>query len=244
MFGKSQENYGKESNSWEESLIRPGIEGSYSFADYQKIYGRLDAVQANTFGGVDAAGTNATLGEVSNLHLEDAYLGWRSGDMFSSLGKDFLDVSFGRQKYVAGTGFLFYNEGGAGYSRGSYWIGGRSDADYAGIIRMKTGGWSTDLFFLRGDDIADSNTRAGGVTVDYTFDKLGNIGGGLYAVDTDNPDTGHPQMTIYDIRGGVKPFAKTAGLSALQPLKFEGELAHEDKANGLADGNGWYLGAS
>jgi hypothetical protein len=243
-FGNSKEYLGKESNSWEESIMRPGIEGKYTFADYEKIYGRFDVVQANTFGGVDAGGTNAKLGSVSNLHREDTYVGWRSGTLFSSLDEDFLDISFGRQSYVVGNGFLFRTEGGVGYDRAAYWIGMRRDADYAGIVRMRQGGWSIDLLYLRADDIAQSNTRAGGITIDYAFKKIWNIGGGIYSVNTDKPRPGSREdLTAYDIRGSVKPFAKSDSLAALRPLKLEAEFVYEDKPAGNAAGNGWYLAA-
>lgn len=62
----------------------------------------------------------------------DTDLGWRSGDLFGSLGQDALDISFGMQQYVVGTGFLFYNESSNGANRGAYWIGERKAAKYAG----------------------------------------------------------------------------------------------------------------
>ena len=131
-FGKSEENLGEKSDWWWESVVRPGIEGSYFFENSGEMYGRVDAVQANTQR-IDGAGSNVEIGDVSKIRMEDAYLGWRSGNLFSSLGKDFLDISFGRQQYIAGTGFLFYGESSNGGERGAFWIEPRTAADYAGI---------------------------------------------------------------------------------------------------------------
>ena len=117
-FGKAKENLGDNSDSWFESLIRPGLEGSFFLPNSQELYGLVDAVQANTGSGVDAGGSNADLGDVSDLQLINAYAGWRSGNLFSGLGENFLDISFGRQQYKVGDGFLIYSEGGAGGEAG------------------------------------------------------------------------------------------------------------------------------
>ncbi len=241
-FGNSKGVLGEQSDFWWESLLRPGIEGSFTATRSQKLYGRLDVVQANTGTEIDGGGTNIGLGSVSNLRIENGYAGWRSGTLFSSFGEDFLDISFGRQQYIAGTGFLFSSEGGAGYKRAAYYLGGRKSAEYAGIIRMKSGGWSGDLFYLEGDDIAEKQTRAGGATVDYAFEKMGNIGGGVYSVESEKPAL--DAMKIHDIRGGIKPFELSEGLKVLQPLTFEAEYVHEENVAGFDQGRGWYLAAS
>ncbi len=240
-FGKAKENLGENSDSWWESTLRPGIEGSFFFTNDQEIYGRLDAVQANTGGGYDAAGSNVGLGDVTDLRVENAYAGWRSGNMFPSLGKDFLDISFGRQQYIVGNGFLFYNEEGAGGARGAYWIGGRRVAEYAGIARLKTGNWSGNLVYFESDPLSGLDTQVGGATVDYNSEEYGSLGGGMYTVtsDIDSRDA----MNIFNIRGGIKPFA-ASNIAGLKPLKLEGEYVYEDRDNDLDAGNGWYLAAS
>ena len=243
-FGNDIGFIGGVSNSWGESLVRPGLEGSYTFTKYQKFYGRIDAVQANTFNGIDATGTNLAYGEsVNDLRIGNSYAGWRSGMVFDSLGEDFLDISFGRQQYIAGSGFLFHTEGQSGYNRAAWYLGGRRLADYAGIVRMKSGGWSGDLFYLEFDDIAKTNTRAGGTTMNYAFEKLSSsIGGGYYFLTSDNP--ARDDMKVYDIRGSIKPFEASEKMAFLKPLKFDAEYAYENKNEGYGEGNGWYVAAS
>lgn len=236
---------GEKNDFWWESLVRPGIEGSFTLSNDQKLYGRLDAVQANTGSEIDAGGTNIGLGAVSDLRIENAYAGWRSGNLFSSLGEDFLDISFGRQQYVVGNGMLFHGEGGSGYNRAAWYLGGRTSAEYAGIVRMKSGGWSGDLVYLEADDIAQTNTRAGGATMDYTFDKLGAIGGGIYSIESNDQNRpARDGMKIYDIRGSYKPFAMSEALSALKPIQFEAEYSYEDKTQNFGEGNGWNVAVS
>ena len=238
-FGKSRENLGNDSDSWWESAIRPGIQGSYFFESIGEMYGKFDAVQANTGNGIDAAGSNVGLGNVSDMRMEDAYIGWRSGNLFSSLGKDFLDLSFGRQQYTVGNGFLFYDEASDGGDRGAYWIGPRKAADYAGILRVKTGGFSSDFVYFKADDNPNSDTKVGGATVDYQFEKLGNVGGGFYHISS-NIDS-RDSMKVYDGRLSLNPFEAFEGLSALKPFKLEAEYVYEDADSGFDDGHGWYV---
>jgi hypothetical protein len=236
-FGESKQVLGRRVNQWWEGVLRPGIEGSY-FSEAGEVYGRFDAVFANT-SGTDAVNSNLSKGDISDMRTEDAYVGWRSGDLFPSLGKDFLDISFGRQTYTAGNGFLFQNESGNYNRRGAYWIYARSAANYAGIIRVKTGGFSSDLLYLKADDSPNTDTRAGGATVDYTFEKAGNVGGGVYYLksDLDSRD----KMYVYDARLSLNPFAPFEGLSALQPFKVEAEYVYEDPSHGYSSGKGWYV---
>ena len=231
-----------DSDSWWESLIRPGLDVSYTLPSSQKIYGVIDAVQANTFGGIDAGLTNANYGDVNDLRVEKAYAGWRSGNLFSSLGEDFLDISFGRQRYIVGDGFLFSSEGGAGRNRGAYWIGGRNSAEYAGIVRMKSGNWSGDLVYFEADDIDETDTQVGGVNLEYAVEKVANIGGGFYSISSDIDE--RDSMKVYDIRGGVYPFALAEGLPALKPLKINAEYVHETADGDYDNGNAWYIAPS
>jgi hypothetical protein len=241
-FGKSEENLGEKSDWWMEGVIRPGIEGSYFLESVGEMYGRVDAVQANTQR-IDGAGSNVGPDDVSKIRMEDAYIGWRSGNLFSSLGKDFLDISFGRQRYVAGTGFLFFSESSNGGERGAFWIGERKAADYAGIIRLNLEQLKTDLVYFKADDNPNSDTKVGGITLDYSLDKLidklGGVGGGFYYLDSkiDSRDS----MKVYDVRFSLNPFEAFEGLSFLKPFKLEAEYVYEDPDNDFDEGNGWYV---
>lgn len=239
-FGKSEELFGKKSDHWWESLIRPGLDVNYVLPSTQTLYGQFDVVQANTFGGVDAA--YSTDGDAHSLRVDHAFMGWKSGNLFSGLGEDFLDISFGRQRYVLGNGFLFASEGQAGQGRAAYWIGGRNSADYAGVIRMKSGNWSSDLIYFEPDRVDDKDTRLGGGNVEYTVEKMGHLGGGFYMMESDNYE--QDSMNIYNLRAGIFPFAVLGGVDALKPLHIEGEYAHEDMNTGLENGNAWYAQAS
>jgi hypothetical protein len=241
-YGADRQLFGTDIDSWSESLIRPGLEGHYILPGSQTLYGRIDAVQANTFGGVDAGGTNTLLGDVSWLGIDKAYAGWRSGTLFGSLGDDFLDLSFGRQVYATGTSFLFGSEGGAGFRRAAYYLGGRKSADYAAIARIHSGPWSGDFFYFENNSLFPFNTTAGGGTVEYAFTPATNIGGSVAAIESDVPS--RDGMRVADLRGSVKPFELGQGPPLLQPLKIEAELVREDRTDAMEDGTGWYVAAS
>jgi hypothetical protein len=240
-FGEAEQNLGAASDDWWESVIHTGIEGSHFIRNGSEMYARLSGILANT-DDIDAAGSNVGHGDdVSDFRAEDAYLGWRSGDLFSSLGKDFLDISFGRQQYVAGNGFIFYDQSGNGGNRGAFWIGRRHAANYAGIIRLKYDQLKSDLIYLEADDNPDSDTKVGGVTLDYSFNKIGSLGGGFYNVDS-NIDT-RDSMNLYNIRFSLNPFNAFNVSPALKPLSLEGEYVYEDN-NDQLEASGWYLSAS
>ncbi|MDR2550416.1 MAG: alginate export family protein [Desulfobulbus sp.] len=233
---------GQRVDSWSESLIRPGLEGHYVLPNTQSLYGRIDVVQANTFGGIDADATNAGMGDVSWLGIDNAYAGWRSGTLFGSLGEDFLDISFGRQTYTTGTGFLFYSEGCSGFRRAAYYLGSRRSADYAAIVRMKSGAWSGDLFYFEDNDVFPIDTTAGGGTLEYAFSDDASLGGSFATIASDLPE--RDGMQVYDLRGSIKPFAVGNGPSPLQPLTFNGEFVREERDHGQDAGIGWYVSAS
>ena len=244
-FDESKNNLGKKSDTWFEQAYGFGMFGSYFLPDAGEVYGRLTGLHMRT-GNNDAAGSTNGVKQDDNTRVESAYMGWRSGDLFDSLGKDFIDVSVGRRQYVAGNGFLFYAESSNGGKRGSYWIGSRHAADFLALLTLKTGGFSADIFHLKADDNPNSDTRATGVTLDYGFDTLGGIGGGVYYITSDID--ARDSMEVYDARYSLTPFA---GLDAekdsfafLKPLKFEAEYVYEDTDDGFGEGHGWYASAA
>jgi hypothetical protein len=241
-FGNAQapQNLGARSGSWWETYIHPGIEGTYALENGSSLYGRVSGVFAST-NEIDAAGSNIPWGNVTDTRFEDAYAGWRSGDLFGSLGKDFLDVSVGRQQYAAGNGFLFYTQSSNGYNRGAYWMGERQAAKFSGIVKLKSGNWKSDLVYFEADDNPNTDTRLGGITLDYTFgESIGGIGGGIYTLASDIET--RDSMNVFDIRFSLFPFEAIEAADLLKPVKLEGEYVHEDNGD-LVDDSGWYLSA-
>ena len=129
-FGQDEANLGDSSSSWWETGITPGATGSFFSSYGDEFYGELNFVTTSTQD-IDAAGSNVDYGDTSDISADEAYIGWRSGTRWGDLGKDFLDVSFGRRQYVAGNGFLLFSQASNGGKRGAYWLGPRKAADLA-----------------------------------------------------------------------------------------------------------------
>ena len=241
-FGQDEANLGESSSSWWETGITPGAIGSFSFSQGDEFYGELNFVATSTHD-IDAAGSNVDYGDTSDIWADEAYIGWRSGTRWGDLGKDFLDVSFGRRQYVAGNGFLLFSQAGNGGKRGAYWLGPRMAADLAGIVQVNYKELAIDLVYLEADDQDPSddpnnNTGVGGFTLDYALGDFGGIGGGYYSVSSE----GKPRdgMDIIDARFNITPFRKFLPDSVFAPLTFEGEYVNQDNGDAL-DAAGWYL---
>ena len=243
-FGESQSNLGESSDSWWETGITPGMIGSYFTDGGDEIYGELNFVATSTQD-IDAAGSNVEWGDTGDVWAEKAYVGWRSGSRWSDLGKDFLDISFGRQQYVAGNGFLFFSQSSNGGKRGGYWLGIRKSADLAGIIQVNYKDLAVDMIYLEADDQVNSNdpnnnTKVGGITLDYSLGDFGGIGGGFYAVNSEEkPRDG---MDIIDARFNITAFKQFMPDSMFSPLNFEGEYVNQDNGDSL-EASAWYLSA-
>jgi hypothetical protein len=241
-FGNDTANIGASTDSWWEWVIHPGVEGSYHFQENGEVYGRFSIVNGNTQD-IDGAGSNVGRGDngdTSHTAVENAYLGWRSGDLFSSLGKDFLDVSFGMQQYVVGTGFLFYSQSSNGKGRGAYWSGERKAAEYAGIAKVNYGQFNGNLVYFKANDNPNSDTKVGGITLDYSLGDFGSVGGGYYNVDSDIQT--RDGMDVYDVRFQTTPFQALNTPDILNPIKFDGEYVYEDNGDEL-NAAAWYLSA-
>lgn len=243
-FGEDEANLGESSSSWWETGIIPGVIGSYFSGQGDEYYGEFNFVATSTQD-IDAAGSNVDYGDTSEVWAEKAYAGWRSGTRWADLGKDFLDVSFGRQQYVVGNGFLFFSQSSNGGDRGGYWLGIRKSADLAGIVQINYENLGVDLVYLEADDQDSSDdpnndTKVGGITLDYALGDFGSIGGGYYSVSAEEkPRDG---MDLLDLRFNITPFKKYMPDSLFAPLSFNGEYVDQDNGDAL-DAAGWYLSA-
>ena len=90
--------------TWSEAYADISLTGSLIVAEESSWYASLGALTTATRGDGDAAGF--TTGDEERIALEDASVGWRSGNLFPSLGKDGVDISVGRQNFMLGSGFL------------------------------------------------------------------------------------------------------------------------------------------
>ena len=98
-FGKSKYNLGETSNYSFEKVRQGALRGQAALDGYGTMYGKVSGIFTATQR-TDAAGSDVPDDTPSDLAWEDAYVGWRSANLFaSSLGTDAIDLSYGRQRY-------------------------------------------------------------------------------------------------------------------------------------------------
>ena len=95
--------------------------------------------------------------DASSFKIEDLSLGWRSG---KSLGgsENLLDFTVGRTQYKIGHGFLLWDGGGEGGSRGGYWSNARKAWQFAAVGRLKPKNHTLEVFYLDRDEVPESET--------------------------------------------------------------------------------------
>lgn len=248
LFGvfSSQKNYQPNSkgggSNWQEGYIKYGFSGQHAYSENNaSVYGGLNLVSTATWGDGDAAGF--TSGKESKTGLEDAYLGWRSGDLFPALGQDGLDISFGRQNFSIGDGFLINGDAlnlGDGLDSelnrgGAYWLAGRRAFDQTAIVRIGGDeGVRTDLFWLKSDNLAQNEMELAGINAEYVIPE-GTFGvtyiKGLDAVDSTARDGQETVSLRYQGNAGV------------ENLFLSGEFVTQDQGDNSNSANAWYVEA-
>src|SRR5262245_46612016 len=171
---KPDDDSGNLSDNWFEGSIKVGISGEYKLANSSQIYGKLSGVGERTYG----ASPSLVGGDQSSFKEEDLYLGWRSGNMLSQFGENALDFVVGRTQYKLGHGLLLWDGSAEGGSRGGYWTNVRKAFEFAAIGRFKPGNHTIEAFYLRKDELPESNTdsKLWGVNYEYAFGEDTTVG--------------------------------------------------------------------
>ena len=143
---------GNLSDNWAESFAKPAVSASFGVGQ-SELYGKFSAVGERTF----AAPPSLVGEDASSFQVEDLYLGWRSG---KSLGppRTLLDFTVGRTQYKIGHGFLLWDGGGEGGSRGGFWSNARKAWQFAAVGRLKPKNHTLEAFYLDRDEVPESET--------------------------------------------------------------------------------------
>jgi hypothetical protein len=220
-FGESRENAGDHVGFWSEIGVMPGLEGQLSLDGYGTLRGRVSGVFTTTQFGLDAAGSNFDDRHPSQLTLEDAYVGWSSGDLFPSLGEDAIDFSVGSQRYQVGNGFLFWDGAtDGGPERGGYWLSMRKAFEMTAIARLRTGSFMGEVVYLKPNDAPDSSTDVVGTNLEWSFGERAKLGGG-YWYFADSEILLRDGLHVFDVRGEVRPLSRLPGLALAGELVYE-----------------------
>jgi hypothetical protein len=159
-------------DDWIESYAKPALSAVYPLTN-GAVYAAGSVVGERTF----AAPPSIVGEDASSFQVEDLYIGWRSGKSLS-IGDDALDVSVGRMQYKIGQGFLLWDGGGEGGSRGGYWSNARKAWELAEVIRFKPNHHSFEAFYLDRAEVPETRTgtRLWGANYDLHWGGANNVG--------------------------------------------------------------------
>ncbi|HKP29970.1 MAG TPA: hypothetical protein VJU15_11240 [Gemmatimonadales bacterium] len=209
------------SDNWFESFVKPGLTATLK-AGKGELYGQLSAVGERTF----AAPPPLVGREASSFQVEDLAVGWRT---------DQLDFTVGRTEYKLGHGFLVYDGGGEGGTRGGYWSNARKSWEFAAIARFTPGPHRLEAFYLDREDVPEreTGTKLAGLNYELSLGESTTLGAAWIHAQGD-PDLleARDGMNVYNLRAFTTPFSSIPGLS------FELEFAREVNGDLLAS-TGW-----
>lgn len=236
-------------STWREGFIKYGLSGDQGLGGAGTVYGAFSLVSSATWGDGDAGGNSD--GSERTTKIEDAYLGWRSGDLFPALGQDGVDFSAGRQVVKLGRGFLINDDGtnlgngpqgpnGGSLNRGgAYYAAARHAFDRTAVLRLGgQEGVHGSVLWLKSDNRVQAQTELAASTLDYTTDA-GTLGlTWIHGLDVNkrwaNPiQAQRDNMDVYSVRG--------EGSAGVENANFAFEYAWQDVDTGVE--KAWYAEA-
>ncbi|MGO3132753.1 MAG: hypothetical protein ACTIJQ_13250 [Alcaligenes sp.] len=234
----SEHNYIGRSGSfhWQEGFAKYGFRGETDRIGAGSVYGSLALISSGTWGDGDPGGYS--VGKERRTSFEDAYLGWRSGDLVPALGQNGIDISFGRQSIKLGRGFLVYDDAanpGRGMGKefdrgGAYYLGPRHSFAKTAVMRLGgQDGLHASAMWIKSDNPAMAKTEMAVGMVEYTAPQ-GTVGltyiRGL-DVDKQYADSmmlERKNMNIYGLSG--------EGNAGVKNADFGFDFARQDKKSG------------
>ncbi|WP_448632520.1 MULTISPECIES: hypothetical protein [Pseudomonas fluorescens group] len=233
-------------SSWREGFIKYGLSIDQALAGMGSVYGTANLVSSGTWGDGDPAGLSD--GSERTTKFDEAFAGWRSGDLFPVLGKDGVDLSYGRQVITLGDGFIINDDGlnlGKGPADGdlnrggAYYLAARHAFDKTAVLRLGAkDGVHGSLMWIKSDNRAQANTEMAAGTLEYTA-APGTLGlTYIHGIDVDEHYASDFQkqregMNIYSLRG--------SGNAGIENAHFAFEYAWQDKDAGPE--KAWYTEA-
>jgi Alginate export len=222
---KPDEPSGDLSDNWFEGSITAGIGGEYTLTNSSQFYGKVSGVGERTYG----AAPSLVGDDHSSFDVEDLYIGWRSGKSLGDLGENALDFTVGRTQYKVGHGMLLWDGSSEGGSRGGYWTNARKAFEFAAIGRFKPGKNTVEAFYLKRDELPESNTdsKLWGVNYEYAFNENNTVGATYMKWSANDNAPQRDGLDVYDVRAFIAP------IPTLPALSFELEYAKEDNGDAL-----------
>ena len=231
---------------WVESSIKPGIGAETPLWGHGTGYSLFSFVAQGTRGDGDAASSLAqeglrstTSNQPTRIDLEDAVVGWRSGDVLKdTLGSDALDVSYGNQSLLVGDGLVI----GAGiynaFRRGAFYTSLASDFERTAIMKLNPDGVPLRGNLFKLEDRVDQDLMQG---FDQSKAKLAGFNAEWFKAgekkegdETTPPDVwtlGIMYFNIYD--ADSSPSGNRTGAFGFTPTSTASSLAESANRDGL-----------
>ena len=219
FIGNSREVIGDHVGYWWEWAVTGGLDGALSLGGAGLLFGRTSLVGTGSQG-LDAAGSDFDNRYPEKLEFEDAYLGWRSGVAFPTLGTDALEISVGKQRYQIDEGFFMWDGGSDGGTRGAYWIAPRKAFYMSAIAKLNTGPYKVEAFYLKPNDNPYTATNVIGSNFEYAAGETGKMGF-TYMNIYSSQKLSRDGLNYFDWRVALTPFSFDRG------FLFKGEYAYE-----------------
>jgi hypothetical protein len=221
------------SDQWFEGSIKPALSGVYKRADSSEFYGKVSGVGERTYGATPPAFGQ----DISSFQVEDLSIGWRSGNVFNSLGENAFDVTVGRAQYRLGHGMLLWDGAAEGGSRGGYWTNARKAFQFAAIGRFHPGPHTLEVFYLDKDDLPENETgtRLWGTNYEFRAGEYSTFGVTYLKVFA-HPDVKPDRdgLNVVNLRAYLAPIPARPELTA--------EFEYASERNGdLLSSNAWTL---
>lgn len=238
-FGAKTSTYGIEvdrsGQRWE-AFIKPSLAFEYQTEDIGSFFGKTSVVSALTRGDTDGLGY--TRDDPTDTDWDDAYVGWKSGDLLPSLGTNALTISVGRQPFMVGNGFLI-GEGHVDQGHeGAYWLAPRRAFDWTAIAQLDVGQTHTDLFHLKSRqdvDVIDhrENITMNGFNTEWRSPEFGTYGTTMFWT-RDNATPSRNGLQVKDVRGSLNP------ISSLPDLNVAAEYVWQRNSGEDLSAHAWY----
>ena len=209
-FSASEDYLGEGGKDWQEGYLKATLTGSVQQGSGGRLYGGLGFVAVGTFGQGDAGGY--TTGSERRVSVDDAFIGWQSPS-------GVLDLSFGRQMFQLGDGFLIAGDAislgkgleplGVKVNRGGgYYLAGRKSFGNTAIARIDPEGpLRGDVFWLQSNNRFHQDTELAGVNLEYVSDEWGTAAFSYMKVLDVDKGAGlgiwdqRKGMNVYSVRG-------------------------------------------